>query len=240
MKTALITGGSRGIGAAMVKHFAADGFRVVFSYCHAQAQALQLSKETGAIALPCDFAQPEAIPGFYQAARQQLCHIDVLLVNHGIARSRLFDEESESDIALMLQTNLLSAMQLLRLALPDMRRQGHGSVVLTSSIWGRVGASAESAYSVSKAGLLALAQSLAREMGPSGIRVNALCPGVIQTDMLSAYTPDELDGLIAQTPLCRLGTPEDVARAAAFLASDAASFITGQALTVDGGFLTAP
>jgi len=136
-----------------------------------------------------------------------------------------------------MHTNLRAAFLCARAVLPHMQRQGAGSIVMVSSIWGLRGAACEAAYSASKAGLIGLCQALAREAGPCGIRVNALAPGVIDTDMLSGYTPDELNELRRATPLGRLGTPQDVAAAAYFLCSDEASFITGQVLAVDGGYL---
>lgn len=239
MKTALITGGSRSIGAAMVRLFAQKGWRVAFSYNKSENEALALSKETGAIPLHADFARRDSTAAFARAALKQLCHVDALIVNAGISRTGLMCDMPNEEWDEILAVNLTAPFLLLKEIIPAMRSRGGGAAVLVSSVWGKCGAACEAAYSASKAGLIALCEALAREEGPGGIRLNALCPGVIQTDMLSHYTKEDLEALRAQTPLDRLGIPEDVARAAYFLCSDDAAFITGQALSVDGGFLPA-
>jgi len=237
MKTALVTGGSRGIGRAIVTRFAKENWRVAFGYHSSQEAARALADETGTIALPGDLADEQQAERFLAEAIQQLCHVDALIINAGVSHTGLLTDMDTAQWDHLMHTNLRAAFLCARAVLPHMQRQGAGSIVMVSSIWGLRGAACEAAYSASKAGLIGLCQALAREAGPCGIRVNALAPGVIDTDMLSGYTPDELNELRRATPLGRLGTPQDVAAAAYFLCSDEASFITGQVLAVDGGYL---
>lgn len=237
MKTALITGGSRGIGAEMVRVFCAAGYRVLFSYCDSAEKAAVLSGETGAMAVQADLRRKEDTEHLADVALRQLCHVDALIVNAGRAHTGLLTDMADADWDDMLALHLSSPFWLLKRILPAMRAGGRGAVVFISSIWGRQGASCEAAYSCVKGGQIALMQALAREEGPGGLRFNALCPGVIDTDMLACYTDEDKKALADDTPLGRLGTPRDVARAALFLAGEDASFITGQTLGVDGGFL---
>lgn len=237
MKTALVTGGSRGIGRAIVTRFAKENWRVAFGYHSSQEAARALADETGTIALPGDLADERQAERFLAEAIQQLCHVDALIINAGVSYTGLLTDMDTAQWDHLMHTNLRAAFLCARAVLPHMQRQGAGSIVMVSSIWGLRGAACEAAYSASKAGLIGLCQALAREAGPCGIRVNALAPGVIDTDMLSGYTPDELNELRRATPLGRLGTPQDVAAAAYFLCSGEASFITGQVLAVDGGYL---
>lgn len=237
MKTALITGGSRGIGRSLVERFTAGGFRVAFGYHRHMEEARQLADRTGAIAISGDLADEREALGFLDTAARQLGHVDAMILNAGVAYSGLTTQMTTADWDQMMAVNLRANFLCARAVLPMMQTQGGGSVVMISSMWGRRGAANESAYSASKAALIGYAQALSREVGPCGIRVNCLAPGVIETDMLRDYTREELNSLREQTPLGRLGTPGDVAAAAWFLCSEDASFITGQTLAVDGGFL---
>ncbi len=237
MNTALITGGSRGIGRAMVERFAREGWRVAFGYHQSRDAALQLAEQTGAVAIPGDLAQEDDALRFFGDAVKQLGHVDALILNAGAAWTGLVTDMTVPDWDHLMDLNLRAAFLGVRAVLPNMQARGSGSVVLVSSMWGLRGAACEAAYSASKAALIGFAQALARESGPCGIRVNCLAPGIIDTDMLSGYTEDDLASLRARTPLGRLGAPEDAANAAWFLCSQEASFITGQTLTVDGGFL---
>jgi len=237
MKTALVTGGSRGIGRAIVTRFAKENWRVAFGYHSSQEAARALADETGAIALPGDLADEQQAERFLAEAIKQLCHVDALIINAGVPHTGLLTDMDTAQWDHLMHTNLRAAFLCARAVLPHMQRQGAGSIVMVSSIWGLRGAACEAAYSASKAGLIGLCQALAREAGPCGIRVNALAPGVIDTDMLSGYTPDELNELRRATPLGHLGTPQDVGAAAYVLCSNEASFITGQVLAVDGGYL---
>ena len=234
MRTALITGGSRGVGAECVRAFARAGFRVAFFYCRSHQAARQLAEQTGAVAIPCDVADPAQVRQAVDHALRQLSHIDVLINNAGIAQQKLITDVTDDDWRRMLDTNLSGAFYLCRAVLPHMISRKSGAVINISSIWGQVGASCETHYSAAKAGLIGFTKALAKEVGPSGVTVNCLCPGVIQTDMLSAFGPDDLAALAQETPLGRIGDPADVAHAALWL-SDAA-FVTAQIIGVNGGF----
>ncbi|MBQ8149896.1 MAG: 3-oxoacyl-ACP reductase FabG [Clostridia bacterium] len=236
MKTALITGGSRGIGAAIVRALTAQGWRAAFCYKSSQEAAEQLSRETGAIALRCDVVDSRQVRAMTDEALRQLGHIDLLVNNAGVAWQGLLTDMTDDDWRVVLDTSLTAAFYTCRAVLPGMVSRKSGRVINISSIWGRVGASCEAAYSAAKAGLIGLTKALAKEVGPSGITANCLCPGVIRTDMLACYTDGDLAALADETPLGRLGTPEDVAAAVCWLADDSASFITGQVIGVDGGF----
>ena len=236
MQTALITGGSRGIGAAIVRALAAKGWQVAFCYKTSQDAARQLAQETGAIAIRCDVTDSAQVREMVKTAIRQLSHIDLLVNNAGVAWQGLLTDMTDQQWHTVLDTSLTAAFLTCREVLPGMVSRKSGRIINISSIWGRVGASCEAAYSAAKAGLIGLTKALAKEVGPSGITVNCLCPGVIRTDMLACYTEDDLTALADETPLCRLGTPEDVANAVCWLAADEAGFITGQVIGVDGGF----
>lgn len=236
MQTALITGGSRGIGAAIVRGLAQKGWQVAFCYKTSDAAAQQLAQETGALPIRCDVTRSEQVRKMVEAATRQLGHIDLLVNNAGVAWQGLLTDMADADWHTVLDTSLTAAFYACREVLPGMVSRKSGRIINISSIWGRVGASCEAAYSAAKAGLIGLTKALAKELGPSGITVNCLCPGVIRTDMLSCYTEDDLAALAEETPLCRLGTPEDVANTVCWLAADGAGFVTGQVIGVDGGF----
>ena len=236
MKTALITGGSRGIGAAIVRELTTQGWQVAFCYRSSEEMARQLATETGALAIRCDVTDSGQVSAMVAQVQQQFRHIDLLVNNAGVAWQGLLTDMTDDDWHTVLDTSLTAAFFTCRAVIPGMVSRRMGRIINISSIWGRVGASCEAAYSAAKAGLIGLTKALAKELGPSGITVNCLCPGVIQTDMLACYTTEDLAALANETPLCRLGTPEDVAAAVCWLANDTAGFITGQVIGVDGGF----
>ncbi len=236
MKRVLITGGSRGIGAACVRAFCNEGHRVAFLYRKNREAAEQLSAETGALALCADLSDAASAAEGVRRAMEWLNGVDVLVNNAGIAQTKLFTDLTDEDWSGMLQANLSSAFYVSRAVAKKMIAQHSGSIVNIGSMWGKVGASCEVHYSASKAALRGMTMALAKELGPSGITVNCVEPGVIDTDMNAMLDEEARRQLCNETPLCRIGKPEEVASAVLFLASENASFITGQTLGVDGGF----
>lgn len=232
----LVTGGSGGIGAACVRAFRARGDEVVFLYHRNLDAAEALAAETGALCLQADVTDSAAVDSAVDSASRRLGGIDALVCCAGIAQIKLFTDLTDDDFRKMIDTNLSGAFYSARAAAKEMIRNQSGKIVFIGSMWGKVGASCEVHYSASKAALRGLTMALAKELGPSHITVNCVEPGVIQTPMNRSLDPDTIRQLIDQTPLCRIGSPDDVASAVTFLTSDSASFITGQILGVDGGF----
>lgn len=233
----VITGGSRGIGAACVQKFTEAGWNVAFFYNASSECAKAIEAEYGAFAIACDVSDSRSVDMAVKAAAQRLGGIDAVVNNAGVSLFRLLTDTTNDDWHGLMSVDLDGAFYVLRAAAPYMIEQKRGAIVNVSSMWGTTGASCESAYSSAKAGLIGLTKSAAKELGPSGIRVNCVCPGVIDTDMNASLTKDDLSALEEQTPLCRIGQPVEVAEAIEFLCSARASFITGQCLAVDGGFV---
>jgi 3-oxoacyl-[acyl-carrier protein] reductase len=229
---ALVTGASRGIGAAIARALHRDGWQLVIHYSRSEAEALSLAAELGAAAVRCDVADSLQVREMFG----RIGDVDLLVNNAGIAHYGLMSDMNEETWRRLFAVNVDGAYHCCRAAVPHMVRQKKGCIINISSVWGVRGASCEAAYSAAKAAIIGLTRALAKELGPSGVRVNAIAPGVIKTDMISGLGPEALAALADETPLCRLGTPEDVAELAAFLASDRASFITGQVIAADGGF----
>ena len=236
MGSVFITGGSRGIGAACVRAFCKEGRPTAFTYAARKDKADALATETGALALPADSADRDAVERAVQAAREACGAIDTLVCNAGIAQQKLFQDISDEEWLHMLNVNLMGAVRAVRAVLPDMLHRQKGSIVIISSMWGERGASCESHYAASKAALIGLAKSLALELGPSGIRVNCVAPGVIDTDMNAMHGGDVMQSLADETPLERIGRADEVADSILYLCSEKASFVTGQVLGVTGGF----
>ena len=237
MKNILISGGSRGIGAALVKGLSADGHRVAFLYYHHSAAAEQVAVESGALPICCDVANPDAVKAAVSVARLEFGgRIDAIINNAGVSHIGLSRDISDADWQNVINTNLSGAMYMTREVQGDMIAQGCGRIINIGSMWGKTGASCEVAYSASKAGLRGLTMALAKELGPSHITVNCIEPGFIDTEMNKNLDEETRASLVNDTPVGRIGTPEDVLNAARFFLSDAADFITGQCLGVDGGF----
>ena len=236
MKKVLITGGSRGIGAACVRRFCAEGYKVCFIYNRSGTQAQELARETGAIPLQADVADTEALKRAIVEAAKQMDGIDVLVNNAGISLIDLLSDTDDERLSRLLAVNLGAAIVASREASAYMISNHSGYIVNVGSVWGRVGASCEAAYSATKAGLRGLTFALAKELGYSGVRVNCVEPGVIDTDMNAELDEETMDWLTDKTPLGRLGTPDEVAELIFWLCSGKADFITGQAIGIDGGF----
>lgn len=237
MQKVLISGGSRGIGAALVRAFCQNGDAVAFLYRENQEAAQRVTAQTGALAIQCDVADPDAVREAVQAAERALGDtITVLINNAGVAHLGLSRDMTDAQWRRVIDTNLSGAFYLSREVQKGMIAAQAGRIINIGSMWGKTGASCEVAYSASKAGLRGLTMALAKELGPSGITVNCVEPGFIDTEMNKALDAEARAALIEETPLCRIGTPEDVADAVLYLASKKAAFITGQILGVDGGF----
>ena len=231
MAVVVITGGSRGIGRAAVEAFSARGDRVWFLYEKCHEEAKRVAERTGATAICCDVADGSAV----KAAFAQIPAADILVCNAGISISGLLQDLPEADWDRLFDVNVKGMYHCIRAALPGFFQKGGGSIITVSSMWGQVGASFEAAYSATKGAVIALTKALAKELGPSHIRVNCVAPGVILTDMCKDIDPEILEQMAQQAPLCRNGTPEDVAKAILSLAD--AEFITGQVLPVNGGYV---
>ena len=231
MKHVVITGGSRGIGAAAVELFAAQGCRVTFLYEKDHIAAENVAKTTGATAICCDVADSGAV----KQAFAQIGDMDILICNAGICWTGLLSSMPEKDWDRIFDVNVKGIYNCVNAAMPAFLKKQAGSIVTVSSMWGQVGASCEAAYSATKGAVIALTQALAKELGPSGIRVNCVAPGVILTDMCANVEPEILEEMASETLVGRNGTAMDVAKAMLYLAN--AEFVTGQVLAVNGGYV---
>ena len=236
MKRVIVTGGSRGIGRACVELFAENGCAVAFIYKSSDVDARHCEEETGAHAIKADLSDSAEAEWAYNKAIEYLGGVDILVNNAGISETGLVTDVTDETWRKVIDTNLSGAFYMSRSAARDFVRQQSGAIVNIGSVWGRVGASCEAIYSTSKAALRGLTLSMAKELGPSGVRVNCVEPGVIDTDMNACYDEDDIAELCEETPLYRIGDASEVAELVYFLASEKASFITAQIIGVDGGF----
>ncbi len=236
-KTVFITGGSRGIGACAVREFSRCGYNVAFTYFSSLEKATSLANECGALAIYCDVSKGEDVKRAINLAINSFGKIDILINNAGIDEFSLFTDITDEMWHRMIDTNLSSAFYASREVLPDMISRKDGVIINVSSMWGEVGASCEVHYSVSKAGLIGLTKALSKEVGPSGIRVNCITPGVIDTDMNKNLSANDIEALKQDTPLGKIGRCEDVVNTMLFLCQESSSFITGQVLGVNGGYI---
>jgi 3-oxoacyl-[acyl-carrier protein] reductase len=241
-KVALITGGSRGIGRAIAAELAKAGTSVVISYksnVKAAEETVRAIRDEGGYAdlCQCDVSDYSQVKALVQYVLQNFGKLDILVNNAGVSKVGLFSDMSESEYIGVIHSNLTGTLNATHCVLKTMIHNKRGNIINISSIWGESGASCEAVYSASKGGINAFTKALAKEMAPSGIRVNAIAPGVIKTDMNKWLSEEELRSIVEDIPIGRLGTASDIGRVAVFLCSEAASYITGQILTVDGGFL---
>ena len=231
MAAVVITGGSRGIGAEAVRQFAARGDRVYFIYEKSHEAAENVARQTGATAICCDVSDGEAV----KAAFAQIPDVDVLICNAGVMWFGLMSMMEESAWDRIFDVNVKGVYHCVNAAMPSFLKKHAGCVITVSSMWGQVGASCEAAYSATKGAIIALTKALAKELGPSGVRVNCVAPGVILTDMCASVDPEVLAEMAGETPVGRNGTPMDVAKAMEYLAN--ADFVTGQVIPVNGGYI---
>ena len=231
MATVVITGGSRGIGAEGVRQFAARGDRVYFLYEKEHEKAQAVAKETGATAICCDVADGQAV----KAAFAQIPDVDILVCNAGIVYSGLIHQITPDQWDRIFNVNVKGIYHCVNAAIPYFLQKHSGCIITVSSMWGQAGASCEVAYSATKGAVIAMSKALAQELGPSGVRVNCIAPGVIETDMCANIDAEIMEQLKEETPVGRNGRVSDVAQAMLYLAD--AEFVTGQVLAVNGGFI---
>ena len=236
-KIALVTGGSRGIGAAVARRLAHDGYTVAVNYTSSREKAEALAAETGGLALHADVSDPAQVGAMMDALLERFGRLDALVCCAGVAWQGLTQDMTDADYRRVVGVDLDGTFYCCRNALPPMICQKSGKIVTLASMWGQTGGSCEVAYSAAKAGVIGLTKALAKEVAPSGITVNCVSPGVIDTDMVKPLGPEALAALAEETPLGRLGTPEDVASCVSFLCSPAAGFLTGQVLSPNGGLV---
>ncbi|MBP5209936.1 MAG: SDR family oxidoreductase [Clostridia bacterium] len=235
MAHVFVTGGSRGIGAAMVRRFRDAGYAVSFTY-RTSAGAQDFARRTGALALCADGTDEAAVREAFRLARERHGPVDALINCAGVSSFQLFQDVDTPLWEQTVAVNLRAPFFCIREVLPEMIRRGSGTILNVSSVWGMVGSACEVLYSTTKAGLIGMTKALAKEVGPSGIRVNCIAPGVIDTDMNAALPAETREELCHDTPLGRMGTPDEVAGLALYLVRDD-TFLTGQVISPNGGFV---
>ena len=237
MKNVLITGGSRGIGKAMVRLFCENGYNVGFTYRNSEAAAKELERAYGALAIRADSAVEDDVKNAVSIFRKNIGNLEILINNAAVSCFGLVGDMSLNEWRDVFSVNVDSVFLYSKYALEDMIFAKAGRIINISSMWGIVGSSCEVAYSASKSAVIGFTKALAKEVAPSGITVNAVAPGFIDTDMNAPLSQEDKNAVISETPLLRIGTPEDVAGAVLFLASDSAGFITGEVMNVSGGLI---
>ena len=239
---AFVTGGSGGIGSAVCMALAEIGCPVAIGYNSDKKSACDVSKkinENGgvSITIKCDVSDGESIENAISEIEEKLGNVEILVNNAGVSSIGLFTDLSEKNIFELININLVGAMLCAKRVLPQMIRNKHGKIINITSVWGEVGASCEVVYSASKAGLIGFTKALAKEVAPSGINVNAVSAGMIDTKMNSELSQQDIDNIVEDIPMCRIGQPEDIAKAVVFLATEKSDYITGQIVRVDGGWI---
>lgn len=237
MKNVLITGGSRGIGKACVYEFTKRGYRVFLNYNKSDEEAKKIQIETGAVLVKGDVSKKDEVVKIKECIHKNYGKIDVIVNNVGIAQQKMFTDITEDDWNRMFEVNVKSMYLVTNAFVSDMINKKYGKIINISSMWGITGGSCEVHYSASKSAVIGFTKALAKELGPSGICVNCVAPGVIDTDMNSNLTDDDYEILKEETPLGRIGNADEVAKTIYFLCSENADFITGQVLSVDGGIV---
>lgn len=235
-KVVLITGASRGIGAAAARCFAAHGWAVAVNYVRSREKAEALAKEVCGLAVRADVSDEAAVEAMFSEVERTLGRVSALVNNAGVAHIGLFQDMSAGEWDRLFAVNVRGAFLCARRAVPGMINSGGGAIVNVSSMWGAVGGSCEAAYSASKAALIGFTKALAKELGPSGIRVNCVTPGLINTDMNRELSPEDISAVCDETPLGRMGTPEEAAEAIWWL-TERGAFTTGAVLGVNGGLV---
>lgn len=236
-KNVLIIGGSKGIGAEAVRKFSGIGCNVAFTYFHSELEADALRQETGAYPIRCDVKFSTSVKIAVDTATEKLGTIGVLVCNAAISDINLITDLTDARWEEIINTNLNGVYYCIKNVIPQMISRKSGSIITVSSMWGQVGASCEVAYSASKAGVIGLTKALAKELGPSNIRVNCIAPGMIETEMNANVAPEVVSEITDETPLGRIGTPQDIASLMLFLAGEDSSFITGQIIGINGGLV---
>lgn len=239
-KIAIVTGASRGIGREIAKQLAKDNIQVIANYNHSEKEAIQLKQELEKEDIiidivKADVSKREEVKKLVQFTLEKYHKIDILINNAGISEYKMFTDETDEDWDRVINTNLYSAFVMTQEVIPNMIHHKNGCIINISSIWGMVGASLEVLYSISKAGMNGMTKALAKELGPSNIRVNAIAPGLINTDMNANLSEEEIKQLEEETPLGRIGKPQDVAKCVKWLVED--NFTTGQIISVNGGWV---
>ena len=237
MSIVLINGGARGIGRAMVKAFCDCGHSVAFTYKQSDSAACELSRATGALAIKADSASELDVKMAVECVKKEYGNVNILINNAAVSSFSLFTDMTLDEWNRTFSVNVNGAFLYSREVLRDMINAKWGRIINISSMWGITGSSCEVHYSATKAAIIGMTKALAKEVGPSGITVNCIAPGVIDTDMNKSLSREDIEALVSDTPLMRIGLPEEIADSVLFLASDKASFITGEVLNVNGGFL---